>query len=229
MSPINMQCSGCGRTVQAPESTVGQNVKCPTCGKELTVPNAEAGGRGTSGELELTCRDCGKVFSVPLDQMGEVVTCPSCGSWVSAGQRRRSVLAREVPMPFEGVASILHWLRFFAGFNLLIGMVAAVWVGIVYTTKPVEVPQAEQTFGTITLKPGLDEQGRPTGDYRAVIMRAEKPNTPEEHVINPMGVGLTLILFVIALLGSVTLMALHWLVENMRTLIQRQAPPTKKR
>lgn len=218
MSPINVRCEGCGRTVQAPESTAGQNVKCPTCGKGLVVPEGGPTGEGDAGELELTCRDCGKVFRVPLARRGEVVSCPSCGSWVPAGQKRRSILQQDLPMPFQVPSSILKWLRFFAGFNLIIGLGAAIWVGLVYGTKPLPPDGSREMSGTIELKESGRDEGGFVGEFDGLSTAPAASGREGARVVNPVGIAVTFGLVIVAILGSVILMAFYWIMETLRTL-----------
>ena len=78
-------------------------------------------------------------------------------------------------MPFQFSSSILRWLKFFAGFNLVCGLAAAVWLGIGHTT--------------------VEEQG--------------------ERVINPWGVLATFAALAEAILGTLILMALYWILRNV--------------
>lgn len=233
MTPINTQCKGCGRTVQAPESMAGKQVKCPGCGGQVKVPGTGSAAAEASGELELSCRDCGRVFNVPLDERGEVVSCPSCGSWIKAGRKHRSILTQDIPLPFQLSSSVLRGLRFFAGFNLIIGLAAAVWVGISYGTRPAEeLAQSQWTGASITIKQKQDETGRPTGDLVGIVAPAERPSPTADgdRVINPIGVAAAFALAVAAILGTVILMALYWILQNVQALhysATRQAPEAK--
>ena len=40
--PISATCSGCGRTISAPDSAAGHKAKCPQCGQVVTFPDASA-------------------------------------------------------------------------------------------------------------------------------------------------------------------------------------------
>ena len=40
--PIQIRCSGCARTINAPDHAAGKRVKCPACSAVLTVPAATA-------------------------------------------------------------------------------------------------------------------------------------------------------------------------------------------
>lgn len=39
--PISIRCSGCSRTINAPDHAAGKRVKCPACGTVLSVPAAK--------------------------------------------------------------------------------------------------------------------------------------------------------------------------------------------
>ena len=196
MSPIPVKCAGCGRTLQAPEIKSGKEVICPSCGGAVAVPLIGPQPSNVSRPLlDITCKDCGKVFSVPGWEKGQVVECPSCASWVRVGEKSASILQRSVPMPFQVSSSILRWLRFLAGFNLLASLAVVIWIVVYYGTKVVE---------------GGDHMSR--------------------RVINPEGVLLAFVAAAWALVGTVILMALYWILQNVTSIYTAigQIAPEKK-
>ena len=230
MSPINMQCQGCGKAVQAPGTAAGKNVKCPSCGKPIQVPPAGPAADQGEGELELNCRDCGKVFSVALEKMGEVVNCPSCGSWIKAGQRRRSILERDIPMPFQVSSSVLQSLKFFAGFILIVGLAAAVFIGLLFGRTRAEPSAAPPFSGHIDIKPRLSEEGEPTGEFIGFIQSPERPKATERKVTDPMAMTMAFLLAIASVIASIVLMALYWIMRDVRALsfAIRQPPPKEE-
>jgi len=150
------------------------------CGGQVLVPEMERPAESAPGRMELTCKDCGKSFAAPAAKRGAVVNCPSCGSWVKTGQGQRSFLYRNMPIPFQLSSSILGWLRFFAGANLLCGLAAAVWIGVFHVTRWEEIGEGVR-----------------------------------ERVVNPLAVLGMFAAIVEAVVGTLVLMALYWILRNV--------------
>ena len=177
--------------------------------------------------MELNCRDCGKVFSVSLEKMGEVVSCPSCGSWIKAGQQRRSILERNIPMPFQVSSSVLQSLKFFAGFILIVGLAAAVFIGMMFGRTRAVPSEAAALSGHIDIRPRLSDEGEPTGDFVGFLRSPERTKATERNATDPMVMTIAFLLGVASVIASIVLMALYWIMRDVRALsfaIQQPAP-----
>ena len=105
-------------------------------------------------------------------------------------------------MPFQFSSSILRWLRFFAGFCLIVGLALAVWTAIFQSTRMVEKVEA--------VRGGMTRPGSPVA--------AETVEKVEVRVLNPSGIILTFVAVVGAVLSALILMALYWILQNVTAI-----------
>jgi hypothetical protein len=88
---ILLECPGCRRGLQVPDSCAGMQARCPACGAVLAVPAAAAAITATAPPLAASpaapppapstasCTTCGRTFALPDNFEGSRIRCPFCG------------------------------------------------------------------------------------------------------------------------------------------------------
>ncbi len=101
--PIKVRCSGCQKSLNAPDAARGKSVKCPSCGEKIRIPAGDAGtervavsrtgGKARQREAQADDPLSGEIFAnLNLKQLeADEKICPFCAEPMPGGEDASTV------------------------------------------------------------------------------------------------------------------------------------------
>jgi predicted RNA-binding Zn-ribbon protein involved in translation (DUF1610 family) len=95
--PITIQCSGCGKTLTAPDTAAGKKAKCPQCGAITRLPGPETAAAPVGGSDPLADALAAQASSPPTAGGGYDLAAPAAAPGTGEDRRPCPMCGEMIP------------------------------------------------------------------------------------------------------------------------------------